>query len=144
MTKLRRLYDYIVAPLKQRVKENLIFVFLQVWSGIKYSGRGFLPCLGYTPTPDWCRSLFSVFLCKYCLTHGSIFYLPKNVISLNPLKGTLHIKLGCKDPTILAGEGRIRKRMIKQNRMVDNNRQLLRFQTTCKLMFIFCFIESRL
>ena len=72
------------------------------------------------------------------------FLSPQECDLFYPLKGTLHIKLACKDPTILAGEGRIRKRIIKQNRMADNNWQLRRFQTTYKLKFIFCFIENRL
>ena len=70
-------------------------------------------------------------LCKYYFFYRSTFYPPKNLL-YSPFEGTLHIKLACKDPTILVGEGRIRKRIIKQNRMVDNNRQLRRFQTTCK------------
>ena len=72
------------------------------------------------------------------------FLSPQECDLFYPFKGTLHIKLACKDPTILVGEGRIRKRIIKLNRMADNNWQLRRFQTTCKLKFIFCFIGSRL
>ena len=113
-------------------------------AGLNTVGGDFCHVLGTPQLRNGAGHCLVFFSAIFFLTHRSIFYLPKNVISLIPLKGTLHIKLACKDPTILVGEGRIRKKIIKQNRMADNNWQLRRFQTTCKLKFIFCFIESRL